>query len=103
MKDNKYWKLDAKNCAFDAKDGAQTVTMMRTNAGLQKIKAGGAIYGDLIYTDASGSLNTEAYLGFASDPNAVDNTGGDGGDAGEDSAFAMTATAALAVAAAALF
>jgi len=100
MKDNKYWKLDAKNCAFDAKDGAQTVTMMRTNAGLSKIKAGGAIYGDLIYTDASGSMNQETYLGFANDPDTEDKSGDKDG---EDSAFAMTATAALAVAAAALF
>ncbi len=99
MKDNKYWKLDASNCSFDAKDGAQTVTMMRTNAGLQKIKAGGAIFGDLIYTDTNGSMNQEAYLGFANDPDAADTDG----ETEEDSAFAMTATAALAVAAAALF
>lgn len=101
MKDAKFWKLSAANCAFDAKDGAQTVTMMKTNAGLQKIKAGGAIYGDVIYTDATGRIETGAYIGFANDPADVDDN--DGGDGGEDSAFAMTATAALAVAAAALF
>lgn len=102
MKDAKFWKLSASNCAFDAKDGAQTVAMMKTNAGLQKIKAGGAIYGDVIYTDAAGRIEAGTYVGFANDP--ADDSGSDGGD-GEDSAFAMTATAALAVAvaAAALF
>jgi len=99
MKDAKYWKLSASNCAFDAADGAQTVTMMRTNAGLQKIKAGGAIFGDLIYTDASGRMQEEAYIGFANDPSVESDDDG----TEEDSAFTMTATAALAVAAAALF
>ncbi len=98
MKDAKYWKLSASNCAFDAADGAQTVTMMRTNAGLQKIKAGGAIFGDLIYTDESGRMQEEAYIGFANDPSDESDN-----ETEEDSAFAMTATAALAVAAAALF
>lgn len=54
MKQAKYWALDAANTSYDATNGAQTVTMMRTNAGQADIKVGGAAASGFIFTDANG-------------------------------------------------
>ncbi len=93
MKNSNYWKPYASDTSFDPTDGAQKVTLVKNNAGIQNIKAGGAMFMAYQYVDADGRTGDAGYVGFAEDPNATS----------EDSAYALTATAALAMAAATLF
>ena len=64
--------MNESETTFDDKNGIQTMTIMRTNAGLQKIKAGGAIFSDLFYLDGRDSMHASSYLGFANDPTDLD-------------------------------
>ena len=75
MKQAKYWALDAANTSYDATTGAQTVTMMRTNAGQADIKVGGAALGGIFFTDSAGTWKESGYLGWANDPDASGATG----------------------------
>jgi len=75
MKQAKYWALDAANTSYDNDTGAQTVTMMRTNAGQADIKVGGAAFGGFYFTDTAGFAAESGYLGWANDPDMSGATG----------------------------